>query len=148
MDEEAVLIGIDVRHARMAALVMKPARRDHAVEQVVRRARTADARRGRIVGRRPGARHLVLIVRGLTIGREVSARLLRPAWHGERFGERVRCACAHAGGARDERALEKDAPVENAVAGRRLGEQFDFAFPAHMGALLGEVLGSVPRSVA
>src|SRR5215469_4388182 len=117
----------------MAALIVQPTRRDHAIEEMMRRARAADARRRRIGGRRPGANHLALEMGGLAIGREVSARLLRPARHGERLGGGDRRARPQACSARDQRALEKNAPVENAVAGRRLRRAL--ALPAHVASL-------------
>ena len=148
VDDEAMLLGIDVRHARMAALVVQPARRDGAVEELVRRARAADARRRRIVGRRPGPRHLALVMRGLPIGGEVSARLLRPARHRERLGQGAGRAHTNAGRARDQRALEENAAVENAVAGRRLGRRASLRLLA-MDALLGQGCWfTVPGSVA
>ena len=55
VDHQPMLVGIDVRNAGMAALEMQPGRRDHAFEQMQRRARGADALRRRI-GRRGIAR--------------------------------------------------------------------------------------------
>ena len=81
-----------------------PARRDHAVEQMLRRARGADALRRRIGRRRDHAPDL-LEARRLAVGIEAPARLLHPARHRERFGKRARHAPARR--AHAKRTFEK-----------------------------------------
>src|SRR5262249_43103046 len=126
VDQQAVLIGINIGGAGMAALEVQPIRRDHAVEQLQRRPHRADTH-GRRIGRCCNdPRHLALETRGLAVADERRARLRRPRGHRERLGRRGR----RSSGAGQQRAFEKNASVQQPIAGGVLLPPA-FPFPAH-----------------
>src|SRR5215204_1541199 len=98
---------------------------------MVRCARGADSDRGGLGRGGSCPHHPALETRRLTIGSKTGARLLHPRWHRERLRPRARSA----GGSRagKQHSLQKDAPVEDAVAGCLLGLlRSALAFPAHI----------------
>ena len=77
VDEETVLGGVDVRHATVMSLEVQPARRDHAVERLERRARHTAAGRSRSRGD-PRALDANLVLRRLSVLAHPGAGDLHP----------------------------------------------------------------------
>ncbi len=116
VDQQPVRLRIDVWNAAVVALEMKSVRRNHAVEQVMRRARGAGA--GRPGHAREDPRNLAGISRRLSVRHKGRAGRFHPRLDRQRLRREYIVRQCGASDRRRRTASQKETAVKKSVSGR------------------------------